>query len=58
MSRSEWRVEVTDLSSRTSWQDLKDYMRRAGDVIYADVGRDRDDSYKGTAEFRSYGPFL
>jgi hypothetical protein len=35
--RSEWRVIVTHLPRGTSWQDLKDFMRKGGDVIYADV---------------------
>ena len=25
---------MDNLSSRTSWQDLKDYMRQAGDIMY------------------------
>jgi splicing factor, arginine/serine-rich 1 len=35
--RSDWRVLVTNLPRSTSWQDLKDFMRKGGDVIYADV---------------------
>lgn len=35
--RTEWRVLVTNLPKSTSWQDLKDFMRKAGDVIYANV---------------------
>jgi splicing factor, arginine/serine-rich 1 len=35
--RSEWRVLVSHLPRGTSWQDLKDFMRKGGDVIYADV---------------------
>lgn len=35
--RSDWRVLVTHLPKGASWQDLKDFMRKAGDVIYADV---------------------
>ncbi|XP_057808723.1 uncharacterized protein LOC131023197 [Salvia miltiorrhiza] len=29
-------------ASSTSWQDLKDHMRRAGDVCFSQVYRDRD----------------
>ena len=38
--RSEFRVIVDNLSSRASWQDLKDHMRDAGDVCYSDVFKD------------------
>lgn len=31
---------VSGLPSTGSWQDLKDHMREAGDVCYADVYRD------------------
>lgn len=40
--RSEWQVIVTRLPRSASWQDLKDFMRKAGDVIYADVDRNGD----------------
>jgi len=48
--RSEYRVLVSGLPSTGSWQDLKDHMREAGEVLYADVYKD------GTAvcEFSSY----
>ncbi|XP_072357110.1 serine/arginine-rich splicing factor 6-like, partial [Scyliorhinus torazame] len=35
--RSDFRVIVAGLPSSGSWQDLKDHMREAGDVCYADV---------------------
>ncbi|KAI2801136.1 hypothetical protein RDWZM_009582 [Blomia tropicalis] len=35
--RSNYRVKVTGLPPTGSWQDLKDHMREAGDVCYADV---------------------
>ncbi|PFH36240.1 splicing factor SF2 [Besnoitia besnoiti] len=35
--RSEFRVNVFGLPSTASWQDLKDHMRRAGDVGYANI---------------------
>ncbi|CAD5196421.1 unnamed protein product, partial [Musa acuminata subsp. malaccensis] len=38
--RSEYRVMVTGLPSSASWQDLKDHMRRAGDVCFSEVFRD------------------
>ncbi|CAI5643579.1 unnamed protein product [Oreochromis niloticus] len=38
--RSEYRVIVSGLPPSGSWQDLKDHMREAGDVCYADVYRD------------------
>lgn len=45
--RSEWGCVITKLPKSASWQDLKDFMRKAGDVIYADVDRDGT----GTCEF-------
>ncbi|KAK0416811.1 hypothetical protein QR680_012697 [Steinernema hermaphroditum] len=38
--RTNYRVHVSGLPSSGSWQDLKDHMREAGDVCYADVFRD------------------
>ncbi|KAG5179552.1 hypothetical protein JKP88DRAFT_326715 [Tribonema minus] len=35
--QTEWRVIVTGLPPSASWQDLKDHMRKAGDVVYTDV---------------------
>jgi len=37
--RTNYRLVVENLSSRTSWQDLKDFMRKAGDVTYTTVNR-------------------
>ncbi|XP_020277326.1 serine/arginine-rich-splicing factor SR34-like isoform X2 [Asparagus officinalis] len=37
---SNYRVRVTGLPSSASWQDLKDHMRRAGDVCFSEVFRD------------------
>ncbi|XP_037122688.1 serine/arginine-rich splicing factor 9 [Syngnathus acus] len=45
--RSEFRVVVTGLPPSGSWQDLKDHMREAGDVCFADVQRDGE----GVVEF-------
>jgi RNA recognition motif-containing protein len=41
------RVYVGNLSWSTSWQDLKDHMRDAGEVQYAKVLQDRDGRSKG-----------
>jgi len=38
--RSQYRVMVTGLPPTGSWQDLKDHMREAGDVCFADVYKD------------------
>ncbi|XP_042452519.1 serine/arginine-rich splicing factor SR34B-like isoform X2 [Zingiber officinale] len=40
--RSEYRVIVRGLPSSASWQDLKDHMRKAGDVCFAQIYRDGD----------------
>ncbi|KAK9103954.1 hypothetical protein Sjap_021208 [Stephania japonica] len=40
---SEFRVVVRGLPSSASWQDLKDHMRKAGDVCFAQVFRERDE---------------
>merc|ERR1712110_640158 len=40
-TRTDFRVIVENLSSRVSWQDLKDYMRQAGEVTYADAHKPR-----------------
>lgn len=37
--RSEYRVYVSNLPSSASWQDVKDHMRAAGDVLYANTDR-------------------
>ncbi|KAL0903300.1 hypothetical protein M5K25_027669 [Dendrobium thyrsiflorum] len=38
--RSDYRVLVSGLPPSASWQDLKDHMRRAGDVCFSQVFRD------------------
>eukprot|EP00794_Sanderia_malayensis_P013722 gene13722-15153_t len=35
--KTKYKLVVENLSSRVSWQDLKDYCRQAGDVTYADA---------------------
>ena len=49
--RTNHRVIVKNLSSEVSWQDLKDLMRKAGDVTYVDVHKDRRN--EGVVEFAS-----
>jgi len=57
-ARSDYRVLVDNLSYSTSWQGLKDYIRKEGDcdVIYADIYKDSRNSSKGSGvvEFRTY----
>ena len=38
--RSDYRLMVSNLPPSGSWQDMKDHMREAGEVIYTDVFRD------------------
>lgn len=38
--RSDFRVRVTGLPPTGSWQDLKDHMREAGEVLFTDVFKD------------------
>jgi len=49
--RTKYRVIVENLSTRVSWQDLKDLMRRAGEVCYADAHKDKRN--EGVIEFMS-----
>ncbi|CAH1158764.1 unnamed protein product [Phyllotreta striolata] len=51
-TRTKYRVYVENLSSRISWQDLKDYMRQAGEVTFADAHKQRRN--EGIVEFASY----
>ena len=46
--RTEYGVIVTNLPRGCSWQDLKDFMRKVGDVVYSDVDRN---SGEGVVEF-------
>lgn len=43
-------VYISGLPASGSWQDLKDHMREAGDVCYADVYKDGS----GVVEFLRY----
>ncbi|KAI9321660.1 hypothetical protein BX666DRAFT_1904347 [Dichotomocladium elegans] len=47
--RSSYRLIVENIPSGTSWQDLKDLMRKAGEVTFADVIRSRPG--EGIVEF-------
>jgi len=49
--RTGYRVIVENLSSRTSWQDLKDFMRQAGEITYTNTHHQR--SGEGIVEFGS-----
>ncbi|XP_071932419.1 serine/arginine-rich splicing factor SR30-like isoform X1 [Coffea arabica] len=51
--RSDYRVLVTGLPPSASWQDLKDHMRRAGDVCFSQVFRDRD-GMRGIIDYTNY----
>ncbi|KAK0600647.1 hypothetical protein LWI29_017055 [Acer saccharum] len=51
--RSDYRVMVTGLPSSASWQDLKDHMRRAGDVCFSQVFRDRG-GMTGIVDYTTY----
>ncbi|CAM0955867.1 unnamed protein product [Alopecurus aequalis] len=51
--RSDYRVMVTGLPSSASWQDLKDHMRRAGDVCFSDVYREGG-AIVGIVEYTNY----
>jgi len=50
-TRTDFRLIVENLSSGVSWQDLKDYMRKAGEVNYADAHRQKQN--QGVIEFVS-----
>jgi len=51
-TRTDYRLIVENLSSTVSWQDLKDYMRKAGEVTYADAHKNKRN--EGCVEFRDY----
>jgi len=52
-ARTGYRLVVENLSSSTSWQDLKDYMRQAGEVTYTNTHQNR--SGEGIVEFGTRG---
>ncbi|MBN3293058.1 SRSF5 factor, partial [Polypterus senegalus] len=49
--RTEHRIIVENLSSRISWQDLKDMMRKVGEVTFVDAHR--SNMNEGVVEFAS-----
>jgi len=51
-TRTKYRVIVENLSTRVSWQDLKDYLREAGEVTYADAHKHRRN--EGVVDFATY----
>ncbi|KAK4786007.1 hypothetical protein SAY86_002696 [Trapa natans] len=51
--RSEFRVLITGLPSSASWQDLKDHMRRGGDVCFSQVFRDGNGT-TGIVDYTNY----
>ncbi|KAL5218625.1 hypothetical protein ABZP36_019309 [Zizania latifolia] len=50
---SEFRVLVTGLPSSASWQDLKDHMRKAGDVCFSEVYRENSGTV-GIVDYTNY----
>ncbi|KAK3407416.1 hypothetical protein EUGRSUZ_K03474 [Eucalyptus grandis] len=50
---SEYRVLVSGLPSSASWQDLKDHMRRGGDVCFSQVFRDSNGT-TGVVDYTNY----
>ncbi|XP_042049823.1 serine/arginine-rich splicing factor SR30-like isoform X1 [Salvia splendens] len=50
---SDYRVSVTGLPYSSSWQDLKDHMRQAGDVCFSEVYRDRY-GMRGIVDYTNY----
>ncbi|KAG7584346.1 RNA recognition motif domain [Arabidopsis suecica] len=50
---SDFRVIVRGLPSSASWQDLKNHMRKAGDVCYAEVTRNSDGTF-GVVDYTNY----
>ncbi|KAG0283851.1 serine arginine-rich splicing factor [Linnemannia gamsii] len=49
--RTEYRLMVGNLAHGVSWQDIKDLMRKAGEVTYADLVKDQDN--QGVVEFQT-----
>lgn len=43
--RSDFRVVITNLPKSASWQDLKDHMRKGGEVTFAQVRTSSSQSY-------------
>lgn len=50
MKRFDLRLSVAGLDSRVSWQDLKDWARKAGEVTFTNIFL-KDGVYMGVIEF-------
>ncbi|KAK2705633.1 serine-arginine protein 55-like [Artemia franciscana] len=48
-SNTKYRLIIENLSSRATWRDVKDYMRKAGEVTFADAHRKRKN--EGVVDF-------
>lgn len=55
-TRTKHRLIVENLSTRVSWQDLKDYMRKAGEVTFADAHKKRRN--EGIVEFMCHADLV
>jgi len=55
MAGQQARVYVGNIDWKVSWQDLKDHMRQAGEVMFADIFEERNGRSKGVAivEYRT-----
>ncbi|CAL0308556.1 unnamed protein product [Lupinus luteus] len=51
--RSDYRVLITGLPPSASWQDLKDHMRKAGDVCFSQVFHERG-GMTGIVDYTNY----
>lgn len=51
------KVFVSNLAYEVGWQDLKDHMRQAGNVLHADVFTGNDGRSKGLATVEFSRPF-
>ena len=51
-TRSEYRVLVDNISSRVTWRGLKDYMKQADKVTWAEAHK--SSTYEGVVEFACY----
>eukprot|EP01104_Vermistella_antarctica_P006977 TRINITY_DN176_c0_g1_i1.p1 TRINITY_DN176_c0_g1~~TRINITY_DN176_c0_g1_i1.p1 ORF type:complete len:189 (-),score=46.00 TRINITY_DN176_c0_g1_i1:663-1229(-) len=52
-NHTDYALLVEGIPRDMSWQDLKDLFRRVGDVVFTDVGQDRDGKNVGHVEMRS-----
>lgn len=54
--RGDFRLIVENMDKKTSWQDLKDFARQAGDVAYTDVWTDDGEKF-GAIEYLTEGDY-